>query len=656
MRPHGDSVRQVHLGCEVGLEREVAHVPGYTYDGGPHRLAEVGSTLGRLVDRDPLPDRVAARPVARRQRLVHQRGVAGVGDLVGREVAAPHDRDARGAEVGRVHLAEDHLVALAAAAGLAVDLDGAVHGCPAQGNGVGERDRGDSRHPGDGGRDVTVELQRALRRVVPGRRRLDWHGGQPVHVETHRHPLKPRKALEQQARGGREHERERDLAHHQRRPEAPPGRSESSTSAFPERGRERSRRPERRQEAERYHDHEREDGGGDEDNRVDRDLVGPREEIPGRNPDPAHYDERQGEPARRCERAEHDGLRGQQPEQRPASAAERGTDGQLARAPSCAGESEGSDVDAGDQQHHGGGRSQQTELRPGVAEDLGGDRHQRRPGPAAVLCRIGLRQARSDDGKRLLSGGGVHTGTEPADDATVHVNAALRERGVGRLDGGDRRPEIGPGGIGVSGRHHPHHGVVPVAKREASAEGGAVAAEAPLPELPGEHHRAGRPRRPVGGPERAADRGLLGQHAEVLIGHERAYQPLRAPLESQDRAEPAGERHRLERVGARLPVQEREVGREPDVGGRVALGEEHDPVGGGVGKRADDDGAKHARDGCGAADAERQGEDDGEAVAGGSAKGADGQVQIAHGKQIRRRSGALLDAPPRVLAEVLGQY
>ena len=336
--------------------------------------------------------------------------------------------------------------------GGALHLDGGVDRGAAQRHVVGERDRLHAGHRRDGRRDVAVELERALgarRTSRRGRHRSARPAGGPRRTRCGTRCSRSRLRTRRPG-AGEQHQRERDLAHDQRRrgAAAAPARC-PAPRALPERADERARAAERRQQPEPHDERDREHHRGrpwPSGSTASSPARGSRSAA--RDPEPPHEQHRshrgRARPPRRPSTT-HSAASSRSSAPRPppsavrmASSRERAPARASARAATLT-QAMSSTKTAAD--------GQQPELRPGAAQDLRGHRLERHAPPAAVLRRVGLGQVGGDRGECLHAGRRVHAGAEPADDAAVRVQAPLLERGarVARMAviGAQRSAQVG---------------------------------------------------------------------------------------------------------------------------------------------------------------------------------------------------------------------
>jgi len=185
--------------------------------------------------------------------------------------------------------------------------------------------------------------------------------------------------------------------------------------------------------------------------------------------------------------------------------------------------------------------------------------------------------------------------------------------------------------------------VIPGVERDVATHDRRIAAEPALPQAVGQHRHALVLAADV---ERPSERRLHAEDAEEVGGHRAGDERFGVIAADQGHWDLGGARHAGEHVGAAPQVGQ--PSRAHRGGAPLALiRDEHQPVGVGVGQRAEQHRADDAEDGDGRPDAERQREDGGGRESGIPPQAAD---RVAHVVQDRLDGGA----DPRVAHPLLG--
>ena len=326
---------------------------------------------------------------------------------------------------------------------------------------------------------------------------------------TSRHP---EEAAHQQPGGKQQHERERDLSHH----ESP------AQAAAPEAGRDAAAplleaahevatgAVQRRQQAEeeRREQRHREAEGQHRPVERDLDLVSDplaRQHLEQRTQQ-APGDQAAGRPAgERQDRALHQEL----PHDPAAARPERRADRHLALARRCPREQHVRDVDAGDHQQQRHRTEERVEHAAEAAYHPVDHGDHRDAEPLRVVRRVLARAALGDH--RELGRGLLDADAGPQ----VRLEPAPRRGRVGRGAALDRLRHPRVGDVpGEARRHHADHGVAGVVQHDATADHREVSTEVPLPGRVTQHGDRRRTRERVRAAEGPAEQRLDAQELE----------------------------------------------------------------------------------------------------------------------------------------------
>src|SRR5437763_2187573 len=430
-------LRHIQLQHWRGIERGVANVPDRTDD------RRVVSAAAEPRHREGPPQRILPRPQLVGEPPVHDDDFRGVCPVLRREVAAP-EPDAHRREVARTHHAQPRREVLLGGVGTNppwIERQD-VHAAR-------ERQRAGHAHGRHAGiarqhvRQILEELglHRGIR-VARGRE-PDARRQHVARVVAGIHRGQPHEAPDEQPRAHQQHERERDLRHHQPalRPVAPARARRGAALVAQRLLHAGARRAQRRQQAERQARHEREDEGEGEYPGVEPDLVHARHARPD--------GERGGEaPAGQqhargpSDERHHHALGQELPRQPHAIGAERPAHGDLLPALGGARHVQPRRVGAGDQQHQPHRAEQHQQGRADVLhtfhlQRIDAEHHAGRDGDvgvgaAAPGSRARTGRAHVDSDAPLAAPRLIPLGGADAPRHHTNVGARLRERGARR--------------------------------------------------------------------------------------------------------------------------------------------------------------------------------------------------------------------------------
>ena len=468
---------------------------------------------------------------------------------------------------------------------------------------------------------------------VLGERQVDHRGQHPLRAEAGIDGDQPHQAAHHQAGADEQDQRHRHLRRHHQVAEAPlGGGGRRATGSLPQSGRQvvtqglHDGQPARGQPG-GERDREREE----QDQAVDADLVGARREAVGKGHEDAEAEVRQQASQHAAQQRRQHALGQQLPHQLGAAGAERGAHHHFLLPAQQPGEGEVGGVGAGQQQHQADGAEEDPERRPETAHQLLAHRHHRHRHAGDRRGRVLALQAGVDGADvclRLANG-------DPRLQLAEEAHHAKGAAGDGRLRGAERTRRGGHEDarlVGILGQRRQHADDQDrfVVHAQPPADDARIAAEAVAPVVIGQQqHRIGAVALVVGSEVAPEDRFDTESAEEVGRRHAGRH-PVRLPLADQV------EGHRVvfhdRRQGLALGAVVAHLRhREVDVDLGLAAGARQQPHQRGavaVGQRAQQHAAGDAEDRRVGADAQGQGQDGDQRVAGMGRELAAGQLEI----------------------------